>query len=327
MSNTIIYLLMDICNQCINQANWKCTVCTLLFCQEHNYFHKMQFKEHKTNKFSLFYDPDQIMLTIQEISSKIHIINKCKLQLLSSTEELITKVSQLCKNKLNELNDYQNKCVELLISLRNKAQVNEVDNFNKYFSKILFYEDPISFPLEELESRYENEFFKEMHEMNNMSTEQIEVFLEREHGLLIRGHINTVLSLAISMDNRHIVSSSEDNTVRVWDTKDRIPEIVFKGHCKAVTSVAISSDNKFVVSGSDDMTVRIWSLTNRRTKEDVLEGHNDKVKCVAITSDNKRALSGSADKSTIIWSMRYKWKESIVEGHRPQSLLWRYLVM
>ena len=86
-------------------------------------------------------------------------------------------------------------------------------------------------------------------------------------------------------------------------------------------------DNKFVVSGSDDMTVRIWSLTNRRTKEDVLEGHNDKVKCVAITSDNKRALSGSADKSTIIWSMRYKWKESIVEGHRPQSLLWRYLVM
>ena len=33
----------------------------------------------------------------------------------------------------------------------------------------------------------------------------------------LKGHTNWVLSLAISPDNKKIVSGSSDNTIRIWD--------------------------------------------------------------------------------------------------------------
>ena len=37
----------------------------------------------------------------------------------------------------------------------------------------------------------------------------------------LKGHTNWVLSLAISPDNKKIVSGSSDNTIRIWDIYER----------------------------------------------------------------------------------------------------------
>ncbi len=65
-------------------------------------------------------------------------------------------------------------------------------------------------------------------------------------------------SVAISSDNKFIVSGSEDNTIRVWERDSRTQLQEIKGHNSYVNSVAISSDNMFIVSGSDDKTIRVW---------------------------------------------------------------------
>jgi WD40 repeat protein len=65
--------------------------------------------------------------------------------------------------------------------------------------------------------------------------------------------------VAFSPDGRHLVTASNDDTVRIWnaDTGQPIgPPLT--GHRDAVSSVAFSPDGQRIVSGSHDNTVRIW---------------------------------------------------------------------
>ncbi len=59
-------------------------------------------------------------------------------------------------------------------------------------------------------------------------------------------------SVAISLDNKFIVSGSRDQTIRVWERESGLKLYELKGHSEPVQSVAFSLDNKFIVSGSED---------------------------------------------------------------------------
>ncbi len=65
-------------------------------------------------------------------------------------------------------------------------------------------------------------------------------------------------SVAISSDNKFIVSGSRDYTIRVWDRELGAKIRELKGHNWIVDSVVISSDNKYIVSGSSDKTIIVW---------------------------------------------------------------------
>ena len=81
--------------------------------------------------------------------------------------------------------------------------------------------------------------------------------LEREYKLFLEGHINTVQSVAITSDNKYIISGSSDKTIRIWNLLEKRQEAVLEGHTNSVTSIAITSDNKYIISGSEDKTIRI----------------------------------------------------------------------
>jgi WD40 repeat protein len=77
---------------------------------------------------------------------------------------------------------------------------------------------------------------------------------------ILKGHQKGVNTVALSSDERKIVSGSSDKTVRTWDIKSCQCLRVLEGHGSSVTSVAISSDGKKIISGSDDKTIRIWDM-------------------------------------------------------------------
>ena len=80
---------------------------------------------------------------------------------------------------------------------------------------------------------------------------------------MLQGHNKKVSSVAITSDNKYIVSGGEDNTVRIWNLKDRTQEAVLEGHSDSVISLAITSDSKYIVSCGNDKTVRIWNLQKK----------------------------------------------------------------
>jgi WD40 repeat protein len=73
-----------------------------------------------------------------------------------------------------------------------------------------------------------------------------------------QGHTDMVTSVSFSPDGRHIVSGSDDNTIRVWDAETgETVSGTFQGYTDWVTSVGFSPDGRHIVSSSHDITVKV----------------------------------------------------------------------
>ena len=64
-------------------------------------------------------------------------------------------------------------------------------------------------------------------------------------------------------DSSQFVSGSDDNTVKLWNLRDRILT-TFSGHTDKVNSVTFSPDGETLASGSDDRTFKVWDISGEQ---------------------------------------------------------------
>jgi len=111
-----------------------------------------------------------------------------------------------------------------------------------------------------------------------------------------------VNSVAYSPGRRHIISGSDDGTIRIWDAETGATvDKPLEGHSWGVNSVAYSPGGRHIISGSDDKTIRIWDAKTGTPVGEPLEGHSTSVKSVAYSPDGRHIISGSDDKTIRVW--------------------------
>ena len=123
------------------------------------------------------------------------------------------------------------------------------------------------------------------------------------HSRTLKGHTDTVRTLAFSPDGKTLVSGGKDNTLRIWDTHTGSMLRRLAGHRKGIKTVTFSRDGKMIASGSEDATVRLWDAGTGRFLP-VLSGYAWGIEAVAFSSDGKTVAGG--DSSTIIF---WDWKK------------------
>ena len=90
----------------------------------------------------------------------------------------------------------------------------------------------------------------------------------------LTGHSQLIYQ-AILLPNNLLVSCSEDETIKVWDTTSGEDLFTLKAHTDRVYSLAILP-NGWLTSGSRDKTIKVWNLQDKKEVRE-LRGHKDTV--------------------------------------------------
>ncbi len=134
------------------------------------------------------------------------------------------------------------------------------------------------------------------------------------------GHIDSVRAVSFSPDGSLLLSTSQDNTVRVWDFAAAQALKTFRGHGGRVQAAAFLADGRRILSAAHDNTVREWSIAGyeeiRTLQGRVLDGHSDAVLAAAYSNDQRQVVTASRDRTARTWNAQTgEAGLTLAEGH------------
>jgi WD40 repeat protein len=119
----------------------------------------------------------------------------------------------------------------------------------------------------------------------------------------LSGHGATIRALTFAPDGSFLASASDDDTVRVWDTKGGAMRRLLQ-HANGVRALAVSPDGHWLAAGGSDKTIYLWDVHTATVTK--LAGHSGTINALAFSPDGQQLISGSSDKSIRLWSMETK---------------------
>jgi len=131
----------------------------------------------------------------------------------------------------------------------------------------------------------------------------------------LRGHTKGVLTALFSPNGARVLTTSQDNTARVWDARTGRALATLGGARAAVSSAAFSPDGRRVVTGDADNTARVWDAATGALLQ-TLSGHTDIVVAAAFSPDGRRVITGSWDHTARLWDAASGRTLAVLRGHR-----------
>ncbi len=107
------------------------------------------------------------------------------------------------------------------------------------------------------------------------------------------GQNSWIMAIKISPDGKYLVSAAMDNSVKIYDLKEKREVFTFWEHTEFVSAIDISSDNRTVVSGDATGENIVWDLYSGKVLFKCKGEYPSRVSAIAISPDNKTFLSGN----------------------------------
>lgn len=130
------------------------------------------------------------------------------------------------------------------------------------------------------------------------------------------GATGPVTALALSHDERHLVTGVGNNTLRVWDLWVGREIARLSGHAARITNVAISRDGRRAISVDADRAVKVWNL-GALGEVASLGTHPSPVTGMALAGNDSGVFIASSDghiRATALQDGKVQWD---VPAHAP----------
>ncbi|OCH86856.1 coatomer subunit alpha-2 [Obba rivulosa] len=151
----------------------------------------------------------------------------------------------------------------------------------------------------------------------------------------LHGHLDYVRTVQFHHEMPWILSASDDQTIRIWNSTSRNCIAILTGHSHYVMSAQFHPKEDLVVSASQDQTVRVWDISGLRkntpnsapgtfdtfdnfsTVKYVLEGHDRGVNYATFHPTLPLIVSAADDRQIKIWRMSETkaWEVDSCRGH------------
>ncbi|KIL00335.1 hypothetical protein PAXRUDRAFT_130065 [Paxillus rubicundulus Ve08.2h10] len=151
----------------------------------------------------------------------------------------------------------------------------------------------------------------------------------------LHGHLDYVRTVQFHHEMPWILSASDDQTIRIWNSTSRNCIAILTGHSHYVMSAQFHPKDDLIVSTSMDQTVRVWDVSGLRkntpnsgpnnfetfdtfsTVKYVLEGHDRGVNFAAFHPTLPLIVSAADDRTIKIWRMSETkaWEVDSCRGH------------
>jgi WD40 repeat protein len=127
----------------------------------------------------------------------------------------------------------------------------------------------------------------------------------------LRAHGDWVLSLAVSPDQKGLVSTSRDGTATVWGLA---PRYRLPAQPSALESVAWSPDGKTIATGGNFGAVKLWNAQTGTALRGLV-GCQGLVCDLNFSPDGKYLAAAGEDRLTRIWNLAAGEPSLILGGH------------
>ncbi|MBV7337785.1 WD40 repeat domain-containing protein [Chloroflexi bacterium TSY] len=130
--------------------------------------------------------------------------------------------------------------------------------------------------------------------------------------MILQGHTRRVRQAMWSQDESKILTSSWDDTARIWDAASGQQLLILQGHTSWVNQAMWSQDESKILTSSDDDTARIWDA--KSGEELVVLSHTSSVRQAMWSQDESKILTSSDDDTARIWDAK-SGEELVVLSH------------
>jgi serine/threonine protein kinase len=112
------------------------------------------------------------------------------------------------------------------------------------------------------------------------------------------GHTADVKDLLLLKDGQTLVTSSADETIRLWDLQTGAEIRQLTGHNSSVNALTRTTDQNTLISAGADRRINFWSLPEGEQINQIQDAHDSSINALAV-SNNGQWLA-SADSSGVI---------------------------